>query len=97
MQVVPLSQRSGVLEWCTGTVPIGEFLVNNENGAHKRYRPEDLSALHCQKKMMVSDTQKFKLFQNYVPAATADSYQMLRVHDASASSADDPKKAHSPA
>eukprot|EP00071_Canis_lupus_P020251 XP_013968668.1 serine-protein kinase ATM isoform X1 [Canis lupus familiaris] len=62
-KVVPLSQRSGVLEWCTGTVPIGEFLVNNENGAHKRYRPEDLSALHCQKKMM--DVQKKSFEEKY--------------------------------
>lgn len=66
--MVPLSQRSGVLEWCTGTVPIGEFLVNNENGAHKRYRPKDFSALQCQKKMMVSDTQKYELLQDCVLA-----------------------------
>jgi ataxia telangiectasia mutated family protein len=52
--VVPLSQRSGVLEWCTGTVPIGEYLVNSEDGAHRRYRPNDFSANQCQKKMMVS-------------------------------------------
>uniref|UniRef100_A0A452TT31 Serine-protein kinase ATM n=1 Tax=Ursus maritimus TaxID=29073 RepID=A0A452TT31_URSMA len=62
-KVVPLSQRSGVLEWCTGTVPIGEFLVNNENGAHKRYRPKDFSALHCQKKMM--DVQKKSFEEKY--------------------------------
>ncbi|KAF3823539.1 hypothetical protein GH733_007007 [Mirounga leonina] len=62
-KVVPLSQRSGVLEWCTGTVPIGEFLVNNENGAHKRYRPRDFSAFHCQKKMM--DVQKKSFEEKY--------------------------------
>ncbi|XP_047547061.1 serine-protein kinase ATM isoform X1 [Lutra lutra] len=62
-KVVPLSQRSGVLEWCSGTVPIGEFLVNNENGAHKRYRPKDLSAIHCQKKMM--DVQKKSFEEKY--------------------------------
>ncbi|XP_043435185.1 serine-protein kinase ATM isoform X1 [Prionailurus bengalensis] len=74
-KVVPLSQRSGVLEWCTGTVPIGEFLVNNENGAHKRYRPKDFSALQCQKKMMdvqkKSFEEKYKTFtdicQNFQP------------------------------
>ncbi|KAB1254917.1 Serine-protein kinase ATM [Camelus dromedarius] len=59
-KVVPLSQRSGVLEWCTGTVPIGEFLVNNENGAHKRYRPKDFSALQCQKKMMEVQKKSFE-------------------------------------
>ncbi|XP_076969163.1 serine-protein kinase ATM isoform X2 [Tamandua tetradactyla] len=62
-KVVPLSQRSGVLEWCTGTVPIGEFLVNNENGAHKRYRPKDFSAYQCQKKMM--DVQKKSFEEKY--------------------------------
>lgn len=66
--MVPLSQRSGVLEWCTGTVPIGEFLVNNENGAHKRYRPKDFSAIHCQKKMMVSNIQIYMLLQDYLVA-----------------------------
>ncbi|KAF5921129.1 hypothetical protein HPG69_018529, partial [Diceros bicornis minor] len=59
-KVVPLSQRSGVLEWCTGTVPIGEFLVNNENGAHKRYRPKDFSAFQCQKKMMEVQKKSFE-------------------------------------
>ncbi|XP_073922893.1 serine-protein kinase ATM isoform X4 [Castor canadensis] len=62
-KVVPLSQRSGVLEWCTGTVPIGEFLVNNEEGAHKRYRPKDFSAYQCQKKMM--DVQKKSFEEKY--------------------------------
>ncbi|XP_029063541.1 serine-protein kinase ATM isoform X3 [Monodon monoceros] len=63
IKVVPLSQRSGVLEWCTGTVPIGEFLVNNESGAHKRYRPKDFSAYQCQKKMM--DVQKKSFEEKY--------------------------------
>ncbi|EHB14073.1 Serine-protein kinase ATM [Heterocephalus glaber] len=62
-KVVPLSQRSGVLKWCTGTVPIGEFLVNNEGGAHKRYRPMDFSAFQCQKKMM--DVQKKSFEEKY--------------------------------
>ncbi|KAM4828046.1 serine-protein kinase ATM [Thomomys bottae] len=59
-KVVPLSQRSGVLEWCTGTIPIGEFLVNNEEGAHKRYRPQDFSASQCIKKMMEVQKKSFK-------------------------------------
>uniref|UniRef100_H0ZQW0 Serine-protein kinase ATM n=1 Tax=Taeniopygia guttata TaxID=59729 RepID=H0ZQW0_TAEGU len=55
-KVVPLSQRSGVLEWCSGTIPIGEYLVNAEEGAHKRYRPKDYTAHQCQKIML--DAQK---------------------------------------
>ncbi|XP_006899108.1 PREDICTED: serine-protein kinase ATM [Elephantulus edwardii] len=62
-KVVPLSQRSGVLEWCTGTVPIGEFLVNHEVGAHRRYRPKDFNANQCLKKMM--DVQKKSFEEKY--------------------------------
>uniref|UniRef100_A0A8D2ZRU2 Serine-protein kinase ATM n=1 Tax=Scophthalmus maximus TaxID=52904 RepID=A0A8D2ZRU2_SCOMX len=50
--VVPFSQRSGVLEWCSGTVPIGEFLADPSKGAHKRFRPRDWTNLSCRKKMM---------------------------------------------
>jgi len=60
LQVVPLSQRSGVLEWCSGTTPIGEFLVNADEGAHKRYRPKDYSGYQCQKIMMVSQNNENK-------------------------------------
>uniref|UniRef100_A0A671YCG8 non-specific serine/threonine protein kinase n=1 Tax=Sparus aurata TaxID=8175 RepID=A0A671YCG8_SPAAU len=51
-KVVPFSQCSGVLEWCSGTVPIGEFLVEANKGAHKRFRPRDWTNLACRKKMM---------------------------------------------
>ncbi len=54
-QVVPFSQRSGVLEWCSGTVPIGEFLVDPQKGAHKRFRPQDWPNMSCRKKMMVGN------------------------------------------
>ncbi|XP_029372822.1 serine-protein kinase ATM isoform X2 [Echeneis naucrates] len=50
-KVVPFSQRSGVLEWCSGTVPIGEFLVDPNKGAHKRFRPQDWANMFCRKKM----------------------------------------------
>ncbi|XP_036392547.1 LOW QUALITY PROTEIN: serine-protein kinase ATM [Megalops cyprinoides] len=53
-KVVPFSQRSGVLEWCTGTVPIGEFLVDAKNGAHQRFHPNDWTNLACRRKMMES-------------------------------------------
>ncbi|KAE8627562.1 hypothetical protein XENTR_v10007047 [Xenopus tropicalis] len=59
-KVVPLSQRSGVLEWCTGTVPIGEYLVNEKEGAHKRYRPRDYGSLQCQRKMMEVQRGRFE-------------------------------------
>uniref|UniRef100_M4AR83 Serine-protein kinase ATM n=1 Tax=Xiphophorus maculatus TaxID=8083 RepID=M4AR83_XIPMA len=57
-KVVPFSQRSGVLEWCSGTVPIGEFLVDPSKGAHKRFRPQDWTNLACRRKMMLQDAQQ---------------------------------------
>ncbi|TKS81247.1 Serine-protein kinase ATM [Collichthys lucidus] len=50
-KVVPFSQRSGVLEWCSGTMPIGEFLADPNKGAHRRFRPQDWTSLSCRKKM----------------------------------------------
>ncbi len=42
-QVIPLARRSGLIEWCEGTVPLGEWLASDTKGAHQRYRPTDLS------------------------------------------------------
>ncbi|XP_035241866.1 serine-protein kinase ATM [Anguilla anguilla] len=50
-KVVPFSQRSGVLEWCSGTVPLGDFLVDPQKGAHHRFRPADWTSLACRRKM----------------------------------------------
>ncbi|XP_063807673.1 serine-protein kinase ATM isoform X2 [Pseudophryne corroboree] len=62
-KVVPLSQRSGVLEWCSGTVPIGEYLINSDDGAHSRYRPSDYSSLQSQRRMM--DVQRGRFEDKY--------------------------------
>ena len=50
-KVVPLSQRSGILEWCVNTIELGEYLLGPKKdkvvqfklGAHGRYHPEDLT------------------------------------------------------
>ncbi|XP_063705543.1 serine/threonine-protein kinase ATM [Culicoides brevitarsis] len=36
-KVIPFSRRSGMLEWCSNTIPIGPILMD----CHKRYRPHD--------------------------------------------------------
>ncbi|XP_076466353.1 serine-protein kinase ATM-like [Babylonia areolata] len=70
-KVVPLSRRSGLLEWCEGTQPIGEYLLGQSgvrgSGAHSRYRPKDWSFLDCRKTMSsvasVSDPEtKYKAY-----------------------------------
>ncbi|XP_061389717.1 serine/threonine-protein kinase ATM [Musca vetustissima] len=42
-KVIPLSTRSGLLEWCQNTMPIGMYLVE----AHKKYRPNDYTVMRC--------------------------------------------------
>ncbi|XP_049866629.1 serine-protein kinase ATM isoform X2 [Pectinophora gossypiella] len=46
-KVVPMSRRSGVLEWCEGTMPIGAYLT----GAHTRYRSQDISPQAARSKL----------------------------------------------
>ncbi|XP_019720538.1 serine-protein kinase ATM [Hippocampus comes] len=58
-KVVPFSQCSGVLEWCSGTIPLGEYLADPVKGAHKRYRPQDASSLACRRKMMEAQKHGF--------------------------------------
>ena len=56
LQVIPLSQRSGIVEWCEDTVPLGEYLIGRpgtKTGAHPRYYPGDWTSLECRKKIQV--------------------------------------------
>ena len=59
-KVVPLSQRSGVIEWCENTQTFGEYLVGDagsSNGAHVKYRPNDYKPMECRRMMMVGHTE----------------------------------------
>lgn len=51
-KVVPLSQRTGVLEWCENTQTFGDYLTG-DNGAHQRYRKHDFAPIECRRKMIV--------------------------------------------
>uniref|UniRef100_A0A1B6BXN6 Serine/threonine-protein kinase ATM n=4 Tax=Clastoptera arizonana TaxID=38151 RepID=A0A1B6BXN6_9HEMI len=54
-KVVPLSQRSGVIEWCTNTIPFSVYLLGSgkqKQGAHAKYRPNDWSHIECRKKLV---------------------------------------------
>ena len=52
-KIVPLSQRSGILEWCQNTSPIKDYLVGEDylSGAHKRYQPDDYTARECRQRL----------------------------------------------
>ncbi|XP_012222718.1 serine-protein kinase ATM isoform X2 [Linepithema humile] len=67
-KVVPLTQRSGVLEWCDNTVPIKTTLIGSSDspGIHKKYYPRDLTAEAARNKMKnvapKSNEEKLKVF-----------------------------------
>ncbi|XP_076280983.1 serine/threonine-protein kinase tefu isoform X5 [Lasioglossum baleicum] len=52
-KVVPLTQRSGILEWCDNTVPIIFILIgsNPNSGFHVKYYPKDYTAKDCRDKL----------------------------------------------
>lgn len=59
--VVPLSQRTGVLEWCENTIVLGEYLVGSarNKGAHERYFPHDDKPSQCRVKLAdIADRRK---------------------------------------
>ena len=41
-------QKSGVLEWCEGTITFGDYLTKPD-GAHSRYHPDDWTAMDCRR------------------------------------------------
>uniref|UniRef100_A0A8D9AR42 non-specific serine/threonine protein kinase n=1 Tax=Cacopsylla melanoneura TaxID=428564 RepID=A0A8D9AR42_9HEMI len=48
-KVVPLSQMSGVIEWCSSSQPLAAYLVGDIQtvGAHTRYNPQDMTHKKC--------------------------------------------------
>ncbi|XP_069700137.1 serine-protein kinase ATM isoform X2 [Periplaneta americana] len=50
-KVVPLSQRSGILEWCQNTEPMANITLA-QNGTHRRYYPQDNTPQTCRKSMI---------------------------------------------
>lgn len=52
-KVVPLSQRSGVIEWCQNSHPLSLYLTgpDGKSGAHQKFYPNDLTSLECRNLM----------------------------------------------
>ncbi|CAK9801500.1 Serine-protein kinase ATM [Anthophora quadrimaculata] len=67
-KVVPLTQRSGILEWCDNTIPIITTLIGSNGipGLHKKYYPKDYTANFCKEKLAAvgksSTDVKLKVF-----------------------------------
>ncbi|KAF6212973.1 hypothetical protein GE061_010686 [Apolygus lucorum] len=56
-KVIPVSQKSGVIEWAANTQPIGDYLAG-DRGAHVKYRPQDLSPAEARKKIVFGASKK---------------------------------------
>lgn len=77
-KVIPTSQTSGLIEWCEDTVPLGDWLADENSGAHGRYRPEDLSPNQCRIQLYMarekSLTDRIKIFKNIYHKIQYDFY-----------------------
>ncbi|KAF5282895.1 hypothetical protein FQR65_LT14172 [Abscondita terminalis] len=70
-KIVPLSQRSGVLEWVDNSMPIGEYLTGDNKGnpgAHVTYNTGDISPAKCrvefQNAAKLPLSEKLKVYNN---------------------------------
>ncbi|XP_039255246.2 serine-protein kinase ATM-like [Styela clava] len=71
-KVIPLSQRSGLVEWCERTIPIGTYLIGTPSqkdyGAHHKYRPNNSLSLECRRKLSAASGkpihQKLEVFKD---------------------------------
>ncbi|KAG7199579.1 hypothetical protein KM043_014186 [Ampulex compressa] len=67
-KVVPLTERSGVLEWCNNTIPIITAIIGPDfnSGIHSKYYPNDCNAQYCKDKITAvskaSNDIKLKVF-----------------------------------
>lgn len=76
--VVPLSQRSGILEWCENTLPLTDYLVGNphlKNGAHERYYPGDKTPAQCRAEMSEVNTRRRN--REMTPEQALDAFQKI--------------------
>lgn len=62
--IVPLSKRSGILEWCSNTIPLAEYLAG-QNNVHQRYHPEDDTPQMCRRKLRDAHDQKLSSEKKY--------------------------------
>ncbi|KAH8268288.1 hypothetical protein KR026_004200 [Drosophila bipectinata] len=67
-KVTPLSMRSGILEWCTNSIPVGLYLAGQgKGGAHHRYRPKDWPSNKCRQylasHLKSSKEKRFEIYQ----------------------------------
>ncbi|CAH1233491.1 ATR [Branchiostoma lanceolatum] len=52
-KVIPMSKQSGLVQWCEGTMSVGDYLIGSTRkpGAHARYYPRDWHHGDCRRKI----------------------------------------------
>uniref|UniRef100_A0ABD2WPC0 Serine/threonine-protein kinase ATM n=1 Tax=Trichogramma kaykai TaxID=54128 RepID=A0ABD2WPC0_9HYME len=64
-KVVPLTQRSGVLQWCENTLPLSSILVG-EGGLHRKYYPSDWSPNDCRTRLRSGKTNPARQYDIFI-------------------------------
>lgn len=59
-KVIPFSRRSGMLEWCNKTIPLGDILRD----CHKKYRPYDKFTPEEARNRIRDSSDKLKTFED---------------------------------
>ena len=56
-KVIPMTPCVGMLQWCEDTIPLGKYLLGRQ-GAHARYRPNDISDAQARNRMRAFQESK---------------------------------------
>lgn len=79
---MPLSPCAGVAEWVDNTATLGELLTGPSTqageGAHQRYRPNDLPHLDCRKKMTDANIAAANGDRSALDRAFAEIYEQFK-------------------
>lgn len=62
--VIPLSKRSGILEWCENTIPLSTYLAD-KNNAHERFNPKDEKPISCRRALVEATSKQLSTDQKY--------------------------------
>ncbi|MFH4975342.1 hypothetical protein AB6A40_002051 [Gnathostoma spinigerum] len=70
--VVPLSSNVGIIEWCSKTQSLCEYLCGNDrkSGAHKQYYPNDITAYDARQQLHETRSRRGDLNATFVKICT---------------------------
>ena len=61
-KIIPLTRRTGILEWVNDTLPLGDYLTQGKHSAHIRLRPRDWTPMDCRQKLAKPPSGSSKSF-----------------------------------